>query len=111
MDKELSGAIAQILDQKSVYMGDFKTVSGGVGLNSFNPRCILIIGKLSSLNKEQQECFELIRSSMKDLDIITFDELLEKIKSILSLFKNSSSEETKKIKDIEKLVKRNTKLK
>lgn len=112
MDKELSGAIAQILDQKSVYGREFDSLSRGSGLNYFNPKCILIIGKLSDLNKEQQECFELIRSSMKDLDIITFDELLMKIKSILSLFKSRSEYDSKKqIQKIETMVRKSIKKK
>jgi hypothetical protein len=54
--------------------------------------------------------FELIRSNMRDLDIITFDELLEKIKSILSLFKNEESNmPNEKIKELEQMVKKSVK--
>ena len=43
--------------------------------------------------QKQYKAFELIRSGLKDVEIITFDELYERIKSILSIFKQEESEE------------------
>ena len=87
-DKEFSGAISQILDQKETYCKKFESIRGESDIASFNPKCILIIGSLSSLNKKQMKSFELLRSSFKDIEILTFDELYERIESILSIFKN-----------------------
>ncbi len=109
MDKELSGAIAQILDQKSVYLKDFYEITKGADLEAFDPKCILVIGRFSELNKYQQECFELLRAGLKDVEIITFDELLTKIKSILSIFKDQVKDE--KMEKIQKIVKSGTKKK
>lgn len=88
MDKELSGAINQVLDQKENYSKKFDSLRGDSNIASFNPKCLIIIGKLSSLTKNQIKSFELIRSSLKDIEIITFDELYERIESILSIFKD-----------------------
>lgn len=94
MDKELSGAISQVLDQKDTYCKDFNSVRHKDDISSFNPKCIVIIGRLRDLNKEKQyKAFELIRSGLKDVEIITFDELYERIKSILSIFKNEEGKE------------------
>jgi len=87
MDKELSGTISQILDQKETYCKKFDSIRGEEDIISFNPKCIVIIGRISVLNKKQLKVFELLRSSLKDVDIITFDELYERIKLILSIFK------------------------
>ena len=103
MGKELSGAIAQILDQKSTYLREFDHLRSGDALQAFNPKCIIVVGRFADLNKHQQECFELLRSSLRDVEIITFDELLAKIKSILSIFKNDKSEKSK-IEEITKIV-------
>jgi len=93
MDKELSGAISQVLDQKETYCKKFDSIRGEDDIISFNPKCVVVIGRISTLSKKQFKAFELIRSSLKDVDIITFDELYERIKSILSIFK---ADETKK---------------
>ncbi len=91
MDRELSGAISQALDQKETYCKTFDSIRGEDNISSFNPKCIIIIGKISDLNKKQFKAFELMRSNFKDLEIIAFDELYERIKSILSIFKKKDS--------------------
>jgi len=92
LDKNLSGAINQALDQKHTYLRDFKsTLVEGEEYESFDPKCLIIIGKISSLTKKQLKSFELFRRGLKDIEIITFDELYEKIKSILEIFKKDET--------------------
>jgi hypothetical protein len=98
MDKELSGAISQVLDQKETYCKKFDSIRERDDIVSFNPKCVVIIGKISSLSNKQFKAFELIRSSLKDIDIITFDELYERIKSILSIFKTREIKKSSKSK-------------
>lgn len=92
MDKELSGVINQVLDQKETYCKKFDSIRGEANINSFNPKCIIIIGKISSLDGNQSKAFELLRSSLKDIEIVTFDELYDRIKSILSIFRIDENE-------------------
>ena len=80
LSDELSGGIAQCLDQKDVFVKEF-----GKENPSFNPKSILIIGLKSSLSKEQRHCFELIRSGQKDIEIVTFDEILMKLKGLVKV--------------------------
>jgi hypothetical protein len=70
---ELSGGINQCLDQKDIFLRD-----NGQKHQALDPKCILIIGQKSKLTKSQSKCFELFRANQKNIDIVTFDELLEK---------------------------------
>jgi len=74
MSDDLSGGIGQCLDQKDTYMKEF-----GKEYKSFDPKCLLIIGMKSNLSEHQKHCFELIRSSHKNVEIVTFDEILKKL--------------------------------
>ncbi|OIM97956.1 hypothetical protein BFR57_09525 [Idiomarina sp. MD25a] len=75
--EDLSGAISQCLDQKSTFLTDM-----GQKYKALDPKVILVVGQKSSLDENQASCFELLRSNQKNVDIVTFDELLEKIKGL-----------------------------
>lgn len=75
--EELSGGINQCLDQKDTFLKDFGNIE-----KSYDPKCILVIGVKSELNKNQAKCFELFRSNQKNVDIVTFDELLSKLEGL-----------------------------
>lgn len=82
MHDDCSGAIAQCLDQKSTFLTDM-----GGRYPSLDPKVVLVIGQKRLLTDNQKKSFELVRNNQKNVDIVTFDELLEKIyglKSILS---------------------------
>jgi hypothetical protein len=51
-----------------------------------NPKCFVIIGKYNDLTKQQTKCFELFRNTNKDIEILTFDEVYEKMCSLLTIF-------------------------
>ena len=59
-------------------------------VRAFSPKCVVVIGKISTLNAKQQKAFELYRSSFNNLTIITFDELHQKICDLMSVFKEDS---------------------
>ncbi len=82
MSDDLSGGINQCLDQKDNFLRDF-----GQDLKPIDPKCILVIGQKQSLTKHQLKCFELLRNNQKNVDIVTFDELLHKIKGLLKVIK------------------------
>jgi hypothetical protein len=84
MSEELSGGINQCLDQKDNFLKHF-----GRELRPLDPKVILIIGQKSQLSPEQSKCFELLRSNQKNVDIITFDELLTKLNGLLKVIKIS----------------------
>ncbi|MBA2334328.1 MAG: DUF4263 domain-containing protein [Blastocatellia bacterium] len=88
ISKELSGSINQVLDQRDNLQKEFHSLSsGGSRFKSFNSKCFVLIGSISALSSEQLRSFELFRNSNKDVEIVTFDELLQKIKAMISIFK------------------------
>ena len=86
MDDEFSGAISQVIDQKSTFVKEM-----GKGNNIHDPKTILIIGQKSTLTNSQKNCFELIRNNQKHVDIVTFDELLQKLEGLSAILKSKKS--------------------
>lgn len=80
MSDDLSGGINQCLDQKDNFIKDF-----GKEFKPIDPKCILVIGLRSKLKSEQIKCFELLRANQKNVDIVTFDELENKITGLLNV--------------------------
>jgi len=77
---DLSGGISQCLDQKEIFL-----IDNGAKAKILDPKCVLVIGLKSNLNEHQSKCFELLRSNQKNVDIITFDELLAKLNGLLKV--------------------------
>lgn len=95
---ELSGGISQI--QKTVQsslenlINKISSVDNsgnptGEEIFIYKPKSFLLVGSLDEfigefgVNKEKYSCFELYRKSLKDIDILTFDELLERAKFVV----------------------------
>lgn len=74
---DLSGGVSQCLDQKDIFIREF-----GNKEKIVDPKTILVIGLKSELNEHQSKCFELLRANQKNVDILTFDELLAKLKGL-----------------------------
>ena len=86
--KDMSGAVNQVLDQRDNFQKDFyslKATSKNKNFESYNSKCIVVLGKLSELTEEEKKSFDLMRSNSRDVDIVTFDEVLEKIKGLETL--------------------------
>lgn len=88
--KELTGGLVQVLDQKDNLQKEFYTLAKGGEFKSFNPKVVLIIGNLSSLSGKQLKSFELFRNNIKDVEIITYDELVKRTDLILGEFVEKS---------------------
>ena len=81
---ELSGAISQVLEQKYRFERDIARIkedSRIYDIETYSVHCCLIIGKTPS-GVEHQKSFELVRRNSKDVDVVTFDELLGKLKEL-----------------------------
>lgn len=82
--KELSGAVNQVLDQKYKFQKEISVIKDNSGLfdiESYSVHCALIIGVVPS-NRDHQKSLELFRRNSKDVEVITFDELFEKLKQL-----------------------------
>ncbi len=81
---ELSGAINQALDQKYQFQTQISTLrhnSRNYDMESYSVHCCLIIGTIPS-GEDEQKSFELFRGNSKDVEVVTFDELLEQLKQL-----------------------------
>ena len=88
LSSELSGATAQVLSQRDLFQKSFalhKMNSPGQDFESFNSKCVVLAGSIKDLTKGQLKSFELMRSNSKDVEILTFDELLERFVKLKSL--------------------------
>ncbi len=79
---DLSGAISQCLDQKNTFLTEM-----GQKYSALDPKVILVSGMKGKLTGSQASCFELTRANQKNIEIVTFDELLEKIKGLKDVLK------------------------
>ena len=94
MSLEMSGAVNQLLNYRDELQKNFSTLTRDLEeadtVRAFSPKCVVVIGKISTLNARQQKAFELYRNSFNNLTIITFDELHQKICDLISVFKEDT---------------------
>ena len=93
---DLSGSINQALDQKYQFqkqIAQIKDNSRLYDIESYAVHCCLVIGTTPN-GDDQKKSFELFRRNSKDVEIVTFDELLEKLKQ-LSVFLRAAEEPAK----------------
>ncbi|REE79416.1 Shedu immune nuclease family protein [Pantoea ananatis] len=94
LSSELTNAVSQILSQKANWEIESQNrnyTSDGrlIHEESFDTECILIIGSLSSINGSDREklikrkTLELYRRNLKNIDILLYDELLERSRYIV----------------------------
>lgn len=88
MSKDASGGVNQLLFYKDTLLKDWKNVfNDEEDVIAFNPPCILIIGNTLELNnKDKKTSFELWRSSLNNIIVVTFDELKQKIENLIKVF-------------------------
>jgi hypothetical protein len=85
MSNDVTGGVTQVLNQRKLYL---KTHGDHDGKFLNNARCVLLIGKVNKLSPDERKSFELYRSSSKEVEIVTYDELFGRIDSLLNILKN-----------------------
>lgn len=96
MSDDLIGGINQLIDYKESFTKEYTNLIANNGPNRdfecWNVKAILIIGNTKEFtenedneNDDKLRQFELFRNSINDIIVITFDELLEKLESILNI--------------------------
>lgn len=79
---DLVGAVAQVQDQRYIMGSEFHIRFQGTSIGKpYAPHCLVIAG-LSPKDEEDQKSFELYRSGLLGVSVVTFDELLEKLTSL-----------------------------
>ena len=82
---EVSGGVVQVLNQRKVFQQKQDSLEANK-IKVYNSKCVLIIGKINDLTTGQKKSFDLYRNNMKDVEIIAYDELFERITSLKNIF-------------------------
>jgi hypothetical protein len=85
--RALMGSIVQVLDQRLKLVTDIAGIkhrSRLTELEVFSVECVVVIGRTPS-DDAKRSSFEIIRNQMKDVRVITFDELLERLQILREL--------------------------
>lgn len=91
---DLSGSINQTLDQKYQFQKQIAQIKDNTRLydiESYAVHCCLVIGKTPD-GDDRKKSFELFRRNSKDVEIVTFDELLEKLKQLSAFLRAAEAE-------------------
>lgn len=83
---DLTGAISQVATQRDSLLRSPELLTAHpMELAAFNSHCIVVIGRTTELdNDSRRRSFELYRSHLTGITIITFDELFENIRGLLA---------------------------
>lgn len=108
LSHELSGAVNQVLNYRDNLTKEYYSLchNGDAPFEVLMPKCVVVIGKISSLTADQIAAFENFRNSLNNVMIITFDELHRKIAdliSILSQDENATEDELEENVDLDSL--------
>jgi hypothetical protein len=82
---ELSGAITQALYQQSALHSNWLFHQTQLELWDLRPdatKCVVIAG-MTPMEEAQRRSFEIFRNACKNVEVVTFDELLGKLKILL----------------------------
>jgi hypothetical protein len=92
---EVSGSIIQIANYKDALTKEYdRLVNRSSGdFEVFNPPCLVILGNLEEelTSPKQKKSFELFRNGLKDVQIITYDELFKKVEILVNLLEGNNS--------------------
>ena len=86
---ELSGATQQLLTDRLSLIQEYDSLTrdGDRQFKTFSPRSVLVIGNAGRQlgTRTRRQSFELYRGNLRDVDIVTFDELQKKISLVIEL--------------------------
>lgn len=92
--KDFSGSINQVLLYKDSLTKSFYSLQNNTDFDVFNPKCVVVIGKISNLNDAQKAAFENYRNNLSNITIIAFDELLRKIENLIEILSKEIDDDT-----------------
>lgn len=89
--KELAGSVVQVLNYRVELARNLRSVTDDTDfdISAFMPRCAVIIGngQTGLGDAASRRSFEIFRSSLKDVEIVTYDELFRKVEILAELFR------------------------
>jgi hypothetical protein len=94
--KDLNDAITQALDQCFHLQSELPTLKNNArqyDLESYNIRCIVIAGRTPSDDNDKKKSLELFRNNLRSVTIVTYDEILESLKTLHHFLSNEDNQE------------------
>lgn len=92
---ELTGSVTQVLDQCYQLQQNIATIKHNnriYDIESYAVHCILIIGMMPA-SEDEKKSFEIYRRNSKNVQIITFDELLLKLRQLHNFLTDCDNKE------------------
>jgi hypothetical protein len=90
---ELTGSVTQVLDQCYQLQQNIATIKNNnrmYDIESYAVHCILVIGRMP-IDDDEKKSLEIYRRNSKNVQIITFDELLLKLKQLHDFLSDNKS--------------------
>jgi hypothetical protein len=89
---DLGGGIAQVATYRQSLLTEFNALGRDEPFEAFNPRCVLLIGSVEGelVDKDRRKSFELFRSGLRDVDVITYDELFARARVLRDVLAGAS---------------------
>jgi hypothetical protein len=86
---ELSGAAAQAQSHRDTLTKEFYNLTKGrAEFFPYDPLCVVIVGNTAQIETdEQRKSFELFRRGLKDVQVVTFDEIFGQARALLKLIR------------------------
>lgn len=97
--KDVAGAVTQVLDQRyqlHMEINNKKAASGQHDVFTYAMQGLVIAGRDLD-DRDHRKSFELFRNGLKDVTIITFSELLQKLKALHAFLTAGQQGETKTV--------------
>lgn len=94
ISKDISGAIIQVANYRDSLTKEYYTVQGKSkgDFEVFNSPCLVVAGNTERelIDSDKRKSFELFRNGLKDVEIVTFDELFTKVKMLIDLLEGNN---------------------
>jgi hypothetical protein len=91
---DITGSIVQIANYKDSLTKNYHSLVANMGgeINAFNPQCMVIAGNAQAelTDQERIKSFELFRNGLKDVQLVTYDELFRKIEILIELIEGKN---------------------
>lgn len=91
---ELSGAVIQVSNYKDSLIKEYDRLvnQGENDFDAFNPPCLIIVGNTENdlADRRQRKSFELFRGGLRDVQVITYDELFSKVDILVNLLEGKA---------------------
>lgn len=100
---KLSGAVAQVQNYRQSLIEHYPEIAGkySEAFDTFYPSCAVIAGDSDAelTSDEKRQSFEQFRNGLRDVSVITFDELFGKLETLVTLMEGTIERESSFARD------------